>query len=188
MNSEDKEMTEKNSGALSDVIAVNYLTPSNSVFSKQGDFLTLTATLPDENGKTEEKHYNRIFLHRAFPFDMPYKYISVLDADSAEIGIIADIDGMGKEYSMLLREELDRKYYCPKIKQIISSKEKFGFTYMKVLTDDGECDLTLRDAYSSLHKVGETRIFVTDIDGNRYEIPDIEKLDRNSYKKIELYL
>ena len=47
-------MTEKNSGSLSDVVAVNYLTPNNSVFSKQGDFLTLTATLPDENDKTEE--------------------------------------------------------------------------------------------------------------------------------------
>ena len=29
---------------------------------------------------------------------------------------------------------------------------------------------------------------IIDIDGNRYEIPSIERLDRASYKKIELYL
>ena len=29
---------------------------------------------------------------------------------------------------------------------------------------------------------------ITDVDGNRFEIPSVEALDRASYKKIELYL
>ncbi len=56
------------------------------------------------------------------------------------------------------------------------------------MTDVGELDLTLHDTFRSLLKVGGTRIFINDMDGNRYEIPDIEKLDRKSYKKIELFL
>ena len=32
------------------------------------------------------------------------------------------------------------------------------------------------------------RAYILDVDGNRYEIPDVEALDRQSYKKIELYL
>ena len=31
-------------------------------------------------------------------------------------------------------------------------------------------------------------LHINDIDGNRYEIPDIEALDRASYRKIELFL
>ena len=41
-----------------------------------------------ENGKLE-KTAERIFLSRAFPFDMPLEYISVLDRDKKEIGISA---------------------------------------------------------------------------------------------------
>ena len=49
-------------------------------------------------------------------------------------------------------------------------------------------DFTLRDTYRSMVFIGENRIFLTDSDGNRYEIPDVGKLDGGSYKKIELYL
>ncbi|MBQ8187045.1 MAG: DUF1854 domain-containing protein [Clostridia bacterium] len=88
----------------------------------------------------------------------------------------------------MLRQELDRKYYTPVIKQILSLKDKFGFSYWKVMTDEGELSFTLRDTFQSLMKVGGTRIFVNDIDGNRYEIPNIEELDRKSFRKIELFL
>ena len=112
----------------------------------------------------------------------------MLDADSREIGIIQDVDAMGEENARLLREELDRKYYTPVIRQILSVKDKFGYSYWKVKTDEGELDFTCRDTFSSLLKVGGTRIFVNDIDGNRYEIPDLEALDHKSFKKIELFL
>ena len=174
--------------ALKEVVAVRYITKDNARLEKNGDFIRLTATLPDDEGKSEEKTYDRIFLHRAFPFDYPYAYISVLDADSREIGIIQDVDAMGEENARLLREELDRKYYTPVIRQILSVKDKFGYSYWKVKTDEGELDFTCRDTFSSLLKVGGTRIFVNDIDGNRYEIPDLEALDHKSFKKIELFL
>lgn len=174
--------------ALKEVIAVKYITKDNAKFEVCNDFISMTVTLPDDDGNMTEKKYDRIFLHRAFPFDLPYSYISVLDIDSAEIGLIADIDEMGEENAKLLRAELDRKYYTPVIKQILSSKDKFGYSYWKILTEEGELEITLRDTFQSLLKVGGTRIFVNDIDGNRYEIPDIEKLDRKSYRRIELFL
>ena len=31
-------------------------------------------------------------------------------------------------------------------------------------------------------------LIITDVDGNRYRIEDVAKLDRKSFKKIELYL
>ncbi|MBE6725531.1 MAG: DUF1854 domain-containing protein [Ruminococcaceae bacterium] len=181
-----EKQTEKT--ALKEVIAVRYITKDNARLEKNGDFIRLTVTLPDDEGNSEEKTYDRIFLHRAFPFDYPYAYISVLDADSKEIGIIQDVDAMGEENARLLREELDRKYYTPVIRQILSVKDKFGYSYWKVKTDEGELDFTCRDTFSSLLKVGGTRIFVNDIDGNRYEIPDLEALDHKSFKKIELFL
>ncbi len=174
--------------ALRDVVAVTYITRDNAAFEICNDFIKMTLTEANDQGETETKTYDRIFLHRAFPFDFPYSYISVLDSDSKELGIIADIDVLGEENSKMLRAELDRKYYTPVIKQILSVKDKFGYSYWKVLSDEGELSFTCRDTFQSLMKVGGTRIFVNDIDGNRYEIPDIEQLDRKSFKKIELFL
>jgi hypothetical protein len=176
------------SNALKEIVAIKYITKDNAKFEVVNDFISMTVSLPDDDGKITEKKYDRIFLHRAFPFDFPYSYISVLDIESVEIGLIADIDAMGENNAKLLRAELDRKYYSPVIKQIISTKDKFGYSYWKILTDEGEQEITLRDVFQSLHKVNGTRIFVNDIDGNRYEIPDIEKLDRKSYRRIELFL
>ena len=183
-------MAEKNTEktALKEVIAVRYITKDNAVFEKTGDFIRMKVTMPDDEGKEEEKTYERIFLHRAFPFDYPYAFISVLDEDSKEIGIIQDVDELGEGPAVLIRDELDRKYYTPVIRQILSVKDKFGYSYWKVVTDEGELEFTCRDTFSSLLKVGGTRIFVNDIDGNRFEIPDLEALDRKSFRKIELFL
>ena len=178
----------KDTTALRDVIAVTYITKDNAKFELIGEFIRLTLTVKNDEGKEEPKTYARIFLHRAFPFDYPYSYISVLDADSAEIGIITHVDELGEDAAKMLRAELDRKYYTPVIKQILSVKDKFGYSYWKVSTDEGILEFTLHDTFQSLLKVGGTRIFVNDIDGNRYEIPDIESLDRASYRKIELFL
>ena len=97
----EEKHTEKT--ALKEVVAVRYITKDNAKFERFGDFIRLTVTLPDDEGKEEEKTYDRIFLHRAFPFDFPYAYISVLDPDSKEIGLIKDVDEFDKDASEMLR-------------------------------------------------------------------------------------
>lgn len=146
----------------------------------------------DLGGGKVEKRAERIFLSRAFPFDMPYEYISVLDRDKKEIGFIRSLDDFDEPERQMLKNELDAKYYTPIIKRIISVKERYGFSYWKCECEFGEKAFTLRDTFRSIVKAhtaeGRERIYIIDIDGNRYEIPDTEALDRVSYKKLELYL
>lgn len=162
----------------------------------------------EEDKKTEEKiHYpeednlpddkilkvvDRIFLSRAFPFDMPYDYISVLDKDKKEIGFIRSLNDFDEPQKSMLIHELEAKYYTPTIKKIYSVKERYGFSYWKTECEFGEKTFTLQDTYRSIIKSsnpdGSERLFILDVDGNRYEIPNVEQLDRQSFKKIELYL
>lgn len=139
-----------------------------------------------------EKVAERIYLSRAFPFDMPYEYISVLDKDKKEIGFIRSLDDFDEPARTQLIHELETKYYTPVIKKILSVKERYGFSYWKTECEFGEKSFTLQDTFRSIIKSprddGTERIFILDVDGNRYEIPDVEALDRKSYKKIELYL
>lgn len=174
--------------SLHDIIKVIYLNSENSKFDTKNSFLTLDTELENEEGEIEKKHYDRVYLHRAFPFDNPFSYISVLDKDSKEIGFIRELNNLDEETQKLIVHELQRKYYAPVIQSIISVNDRYGYSYWKVMTDSGELTFTLQDTYRSILKVGTNRLFIIDMDANRFEIPDVEKLDFKSYKKIELYL
>ena len=102
--------------------------------------------------------------------------------------MIAEIGQFPDSTASLLRGELARKYYSPVITAIHSVKDRYGYAYLHVAIDSGEMDITLRDASRSMARVDERRVIITDIDGNRYDIPDITKLDRKSFRRIELYL
>ncbi len=184
-------MTDKNNaGTLDTVIQIQYLDDTNAVFTEENGFISLKATVRNtETEQEEEKNFERVFLHAAFPFDMPESYISVLDKDQKEIGMIRELSTLSAETQKTLRGELARKYYAPKIERILSVKERYGFSYWRVdLTDVKDFSFTVQDTYRSMLKVDHTHVFIIDVDGNRFEIPNVETLDRQSYKKIELYL
>jgi hypothetical protein len=119
---------------------------------------------------------------------MLWEFISVLGEDQQEIGIIRNVEQLGEENRSLVVTELQRRYYSPVILKINSMKERYGFSYWKVETADGSVQFTLHDTYRSIVHAGENRVLLLDVNGNRFEIPDVTALDKKSYKKIEFYL
>ena len=163
---------------------VKRIDKTNSSFSMKNGFLSMTKT---ENG--EEKVYDRVFLHRNFPFELLWEYVSVLDGDQIEIGIIFNIEDFDGEAKELLTKELGRKYYEPRIKSIVSLKERYGFSYWNVVCEDGRnVKFTMQDTFRNIIRVGDDRAILLDVDGNRFVIESIMGLDRKSHKKIELYM
>ncbi len=179
-----------------DLADITYLTPENAVFSHtKNGFPAMRAFLPPvTDDLTEEKlppawqEFGRVQFHRAFPFDAPDEFISVLDMDGKEYGIIRSLSDFGEEARALMQKELDRKYLSPTITKITSLKDKLGFSYWEVETDCGKKSFTMQDTYRNLFHNSESGIVLTDVDGNRYLIPDVLALDPKSYRKIELYL
>lgn len=135
-----------------------------------------------------KRDYGRVLLHRAFPFDNPDGLVSVLQEDGFEIGVIRNIADFDDKTAAMLRDVLDKTYFIPEITRIYSTKDRFGFVYFKCATDKGDVDFVLRNPFGSIIRLGEHNIYLIDVDGNRYHIPDVSKLDRKSYRKIELYL
>ena len=178
---------------------VNYLTPENAVFYRtQNGFPAMRAFLPPVQDDLEKKEdlpnewrdVGRIWFHRAFPFDAPDEYISVLDKENNEYGIIRSVDTFSEipETAELIRNELNRKYLMPTITKIRSLKDKLGFSYWEVETDHGKRSFTMQDTYRNMFRHQENGVILTDVDGNRYAIPNVLELDPRSYRKIELYL
>ena len=164
---------------LAEISKTVWLTGENTEVSFSNNFLYV-----EVDGVSQ-----RAFLCRQFPFDLEWEFISVMNAESEEIGIIRRLDDFGEEAQSLLRAELTRRYYSPAIERILSVKERYGFSYWKVIcTGEGEVSFTLRDTYRSIIHAGGERVILLDVNGNRFHIPDVSLLDRKSYKKIELYL
>ncbi|MBE6681675.1 MAG: DUF1854 domain-containing protein [Ruminococcaceae bacterium] len=164
---------------------VKRIDKTNAVFCMKNGFLSMTKK--EENG--EEKVYDRVFLHRAFPFELLWEYVSVLDSDQIEIGIIYKIDEFEGEEKEILVTELKRKYYEPVIKTITSLKERYGFSYWEVVCEDGRnVKFTMQDTFRNIIRVGDDRAILLDVDGNRFVIESIMGLDKKSHKKIELYM
>jgi len=159
---------------------IRYLRPEDAGFSLTGGgFVSLAY-----NGET----YKRVNLSRAFPFSEPDEFISVRDPDNKEIGIIRYLSDFDGETQKLIRRQMKLRYFTPVILKINKVTEEFGYTYWDTLTDIGGCRFTVRNERSSFIRLAGDRVIINDIDGNRYDLPDLDALDRKSFRKIELYL
>ncbi len=176
-------MKAHNESELLDAAGILYLSPENCSFSRSGDFLSVTV----EHGG-EKRSVGKTSLHRLFPFDKREEFISVLDEDKVEVGIIKQLDIFPEETQRLLESELKRKYYICHLKSVISVRERFGFSYWRALSDDGEVSFTVRDAHNSIRTGSDGRITVSDIDSNRYELAPFDTLDAKTRRRIELYV
>ncbi len=180
-----------------DLAEVTYLTSENARFylTKNG-FPALEAVLPKfgddleaEQDKTPVKQdLGRVYFHRCFPFETPDEFISVLNGDGREYAMIRRLDDLPEESRAIVEHELARKYLCPTISRIKSLKEKLGFSFWEVETDLGDMSFTMHDTYRNIARVGGGMLIISDVDGNRFRIENVENLDRKSFKKIELYL
>ena len=155
--------------------------------SRHHKLLKVTPDVEISEDKSTIKYtYKRVYLQRAFPYENPFEYISVLNSEQEEICMIRKVDDI--ESRDLIVAELEAKYYEPTITKINELKDDMGFSHWDIETENGNRCFIVRDTHGSIAHVSETYFYVTDIDGNRYKIPDITALDKKSYKKIELFL
>lgn len=167
------------------------MTPENSWFSASvGGLISLKII----NAEGEEEFFERVVLRRSFPVTAPDEFLSVREPDTrlkgrgAEIGMIRNINIFDKQTVDLLNAELELRYFTPTITKITSAKEKFGYNYWEADTSAGSVSLVLNNPFSNIRKLEDGRIFISDMDGNCFLIPDPKKLDRQSYKYIEIYI
>ena len=86
--------------SLEEISKTVWLTPENAAFAGRGGLLHMTL----------EGKETRVILCREFPFDCPWEYISVLDDEHRELGIIRRTADFGDEARRLLEDELRRRY------------------------------------------------------------------------------
>ncbi|MBE5874042.1 MAG: DUF1854 domain-containing protein [Lachnospiraceae bacterium] len=175
----DEEALKKES---EEVLQVRLLNSENAVFSRtEGGFLAL---------KTGDKEYDRVGVYLTFPLTNPEEFISIRESDekAKEIGLIQNLSDLKKEEQEMIKEQVRLRYFMPVIRKVMDVKDEYGYAYWHVQTDFGACRFTTHMGGDAVINLGEARYQVTDIDGNRYELPDLYALSVMERKKLDLFI
>ncbi len=152
---------------------MEYLDARGCCFTKRGDALVLTV----EN----DRSYLKVRAVRAFPLSELNEFIGLMDAISGrEIGMLRNLRDLDGPTRQLIQHEIDKRYFIPKIRRIIQAKKEFGTVYWDVETDRGDRQFVMRGIRDSVHEIEPGRFLVNDVDGNRFEVPQIGELDTRS--------
>ena len=157
-------------------MARNYI--DGGVKFKRHDFVTVDM-IAEDGTVTEDLEPRRLF-----PVNDEDNYISLLDADGHEHAIIRSLSSLDKESRDLLREILTEYYIVPKITEVIEVYEKGSINRWTVMTDHGQCSFQIKARYTDIKLFPKGRILVRDTNDNRYEIPDVTKLDKSSMRQL----
>lgn len=132
---------------------------------------------------TGEKFYE-LELHRMFPITGLTKYIALMDSEGNEIAVIRDINDLLPESREVVENCLREYYMIPRITKFIKMSERFKIWMWTAETDKGICTFEIRNHLTAIKPLYDGRVLIKDANDNRYEIPDVNVLDKRSKKLI----
>lgn len=135
-----------------------------------------------------DRSYTQVKVVRAAPLSHPERYISLLDIKNEEICMIEDPASLDAEIRAILRQELDRRYLTAVIERVLSLRNDFGTSYWEVETSRGQREFVVQNVAENAQWLGDSRLLLVDVDGNRFEIPDLDGLDKKSLGLINQVL
>ena len=177
----DEEALKKESEEL---LEMRFLTKDNATFARtEGGFLSLKL-------QAKDKEYARVGVYLTFPLTNPEEFISIREADekAKEIGLIEKLTDLPADQQEMIREQIRLRYFMPVITKVLDIKDEYGYAYWHVMTSFGACRFTTQMSGNAVISLSDSRLMVTDIDGNRYEIPDFYQLGVMERKKLDLFI
>lgn len=165
---------------MNNKLSISFLPPEGCSFEINANgFLVM---------KLDGKSIGRVKLIKAYPYSLDDEYICVHDLDDNEIGIIRDLKKLNKSSYENAVKELKNRYYCPTVSAVKSIKERMGHFYFETVIDGKSKSFTVRDLTRNIRFSGENTLLIFDVDGNRYVVPEYEKIEQKSKRLLEPYL
>lgn len=178
---QNKQKTDSIMALEQDDFTQRFLDPSKLTFTRSQ---VGTVRLEIHN----EVCHLRVIVRRLMPLSNPDQYISLAADEDTEIGIIVNPLDLTPESQQILNEELDKRYFTPIIKKIYRVKEQFGIHEWEVETERGRVTFQVRGLNQNIKQALPARLFVIDMRGNRYDIPNYRELDAKSFHQIQRHL
>jgi hypothetical protein len=143
----------------------------------------------DERGQIrltllDDRSYLQVKAMAAFPLTDPTEYVGLADGQNKQICMVRDLSELDEGSRELVRELLDARYFTPRILRVPYVKDEFGVAHFKVETDRGPREFYVRNVRDSMQDLPNREQLLTDVDGNRFILPDLPALDKESRAKM----
>lgn len=113
----------------------------------------------------------------AFPLSEPSRFVSIQEADGKEVGILRNLEGLDEETRLLFEQQLDGRYFTPRIDRIEELRQEAGMWKFAVATQRGRTEFYVRNWRDNATEIAPGRWQIHSVDGGRFEILQLEALD-----------
>lgn len=124
-------------------------------------------------------------IRKVFPLSHSEGYYSIQDGAGKEVGVLRSLSELDEDSRTILRKELERRYFTPIIEAIDSLKQDGGMWLFKVRTQRGPSSFYVRSWRDSSHEISHNRFQILSVDGQRFEIRDLQALDEKSQAQLD---
>jgi hypothetical protein len=124
----------------------------------------------------DRQSYLEVRIARVLPLSEPVRYFGVRDSADKEIGVLLSLDGLDPDSRAVAEEELARRHFLPKVVRVVKVSDNHGVVVWDVETEHGSRKYVVRNMRDNTVALSSTRVLMTDVDGNRFEFPDISRL------------
>ena len=120
--------------------------------------------------------HENVRILRCFPLSQAGRLWSVRSQKGEEIGVVASPADLPDAQRAILEEELQRRYMVPEIRRILELRERFDTLDWVVETDRGAHRFTTRQLRENISQPSASRYLITDVEGRRFDIPELGRL------------
>lgn len=128
--------------------------------------------------------YTMLEPKRLFPVSGLMQYIALMDSEGNEVAIIRNLESLLPESKEAIEQCLNEQYIIPKLTRFVRQSKKFRIWKWTWETDKGEVTFEVINHVASIKTFYDGRVLIKDGNDNRYEIPDMNALDKRSLKML----
>ena len=132
--------------------------------------------------------HKHVEIVRISPLTHPDQYIAILDEDGEELHVIDDVRELDRESQETVGTALRQRYMTAIITRIVSVRHELGISYFEVETDRGSREFVVQNLLEGARWLSDQRLLIFDVDGNRFEIPELDALDKKSHRLLHTVL
>ncbi len=140
--------------------------------------------------KHERKNWKSVRIRIGRPLFKPDEFANVTEGDHppVEVGLLVNLPGLKPDSRAVLEEHYLRYNLTTPIVKVRSLSHQFGSAFWDVDTGKGHRQFVIRGTTEHVRWLSDDRILITDVHGNRFEIPSMSSLDKRSQDLIHLIL
>ena len=107
------------------------------------------------------------------------------NCSGVELGVLAPLAEFPAAERKIVVEELDRRYFAPRIVTVDALDERFGQSHWRVTTDAGPARFTVQNEHANLRDLPDGALLLIDVHGNRYRLAPRAELEPRIRRKLE---